>query len=260
MLARTYKDRAMHSKTSRDAWKFLGRAAEIYARAYQINGGYWTGINAATAALLLGQKESATKLAKDVRLSCLRELRNARSDKYWLFATLGEAALILRDWSQATNWYGKAGEIGRRRFGDLQSSRRNARLLLGHWKADPSEIEHFLHIPRVVVFAGHLIDQTGRRTPRFPKELEPTVANAIRQRLEDVGAGVGYSSAACGSDILFLEAMLDRGGEVGTPRRGGHVPRRGDRATADVGRPRRRRHGQTQARIRSGSGGAWAIQ
>jgi hypothetical protein len=25
---------------------------------------------------------------------------------------------------------------------------------------------------------------------------------------------VGYSSAACGSDILFLEAMLDRRGEV----------------------------------------------
>jgi len=87
-------------------------------------------------------------------------------------------------------------------------------LLLRHWKADPSEIERCLQIPRVAVFAGHLIDQSGRGTPRFPKELEPTVANAIRQRLEEVGAGVGYSSAACGSDILFLEAMLDRGGEV----------------------------------------------
>ena len=214
MLARTYKDRATHSKSARDVRKFLRRAAETYAHAYEINGGYWVGINAATTALLIGKKERATKLAKNVRLSCLRELRNVRSDKYWLSATLGEAALILRDWSQATNWYGQAGQIGRHRFGDLQSSRRNARLLLRHWKADRSEIERCLQIPRVAVFAGHLIDQSGRGTPRFPKELEPTVANAIRQRLEEVGAGVGYSSAACGSDILFLEAMLDRGGEV----------------------------------------------
>jgi hypothetical protein len=71
MLARTYKDRATHSKTARDVRKFLGRAAEIYARAYQINGSYWAGINAATTTLLIGKKESATKLAKDVRLSCL---------------------------------------------------------------------------------------------------------------------------------------------------------------------------------------------
>ena len=59
-----------------------------------------------------------------------------------------------------------------------------------------------------------MIDQPGRGKPRFPKELEPAVANAIRSRLETADAGLGYASAACGSDILFLEAMLDRGGEI----------------------------------------------
>src|SRR5438094_7306723 len=41
MLARTYKDRAARSKTLRETRKFLSRAAEIYAHAYQLKGGYW---------------------------------------------------------------------------------------------------------------------------------------------------------------------------------------------------------------------------
>src|SRR5262249_5970146 len=135
-------------------------------------------------------------------------------DHYWLFATLGEAALILRDWSEAANWYRQAGQVGRRSFCDFQSSRRNARLILRHWKVDSSQIEQYLHIPRVLGFFGHMIDQPHRRKPRFPKELEPAVTNAIRSRLETADAGLGYASAACGSDIIFLEAMLDREGEI----------------------------------------------
>jgi class 3 adenylate cyclase len=214
MLARTYKDLAARSQSPSDARNFLSRAAEIYADAYQIKGGYWPGINAATTALLIGKTERALSLAKQVNVACLRRLRRAHNDHYWLFATLGEAALVLRDWSEAANWYRRAGQVGRRSFGDLQSSRRNARLLLRHWKVDSSEIEQYLHIPRVLVFSGHMIDQPNRGKPRFPKELEPAVTNAIRSRLETADAGLGYASAACGSDILFLEAMLDREGEI----------------------------------------------
>jgi class 3 adenylate cyclase len=214
MLARTYKDLAARSQSPSDARNFLSRAAEIYADAYQIKGGYWPGINAATTSLLIGKTERALSLAKQVNVACLRRLQRARTDHYWLLATLGEAALILRDWSEAANWYRRAGQVGRRNFGDLQSSRRNARLLLRHWKVDSSEIEQYLHIPRVLVFSGHMIDQPHRGKPRFPKELEPAVTNAIRSRLETADAGLGYASAACGSDILFLEAMLDREGEI----------------------------------------------
>jgi len=214
MLARTYKDRAGRAANSREAQKFLRLAAETYGQAHQLKGGYWTGINAATTALLIGQKDHAAKLARDVRTSCLAELQRAFGDKYWLFATLGEAALILREWSQAKDWYAQAAEIGRRRFGDLQSSRRNARLLLDYWKVDALEIEQSLQIPRIIVFAGHMIDHPSRATSRFPPQLEPAVAREIKARIEKIGAGLGYASGACGSDILFLEAMLERGGEI----------------------------------------------
>lgn len=66
---------------------------------------------------------------------------------------------------------------------------------------------------RVFVFSGHMIDTPGRAQPRFPPALEPAVDGAIRDALARAGAGpsdIGISSAACGGDVLFAEAMLDR--------------------------------------------------
>src|SRR5205823_12226137 len=118
------------------------------------------------------------------------------------------------DLSEAGDWYARAAEEGKNRFGDLNSSRRNARLILNHWKEDPDWIDKYLRVPSVMVFAGHMIDHPHRAEPRFPKELESFVRNEIQQRIEKLQPGFGFSSAACGSDILFLEAMLDRDAEV----------------------------------------------
>jgi hypothetical protein len=127
---------------------------------------------------------------------------------------LGEAALVRREWSEAEAWYQRAGEMGRGQFRQLQSTRRQARLLMEHLGGDRDRIERCFAIPRVAVFAGHMIDRPERVTPRFPPRLELAVQAAINQRIEQRGIGVGYASAACGSDILFLEAILERGGEA----------------------------------------------
>jgi len=214
MLGRTYKDLAIAAPTADQRAQFLKRAAETYAEAYRISGGYWSGINAATMNLLVGETERATDLAQKVRAQCLKVIVNPTGDSYWELAALGEAALIARDLAQAAQWYGRAANQGRNRFGDLQSSRRNARLILQHWSEDPDWIDNYLRIPSVVVFAGHMIDRPDRETPRFPIELEPLVAKEIREKIEALKPGFGFSSAACGSDILFLEAMLDYGAEI----------------------------------------------
>jgi len=214
MLGRTYKDLAIAAATSDQRAQFLKRAAETYAEAYRTSGGYWSGINAATMSLLVGQTAQANELARKVREQCLKEVEGRTGDSYWELAALGEAALILRDLSQAGKWYGRAAKKGRNRFGDLQSSRRNARLILQHWKENPAWIDNYLRTPNVIVFAGHMIDRPDRVAPRFPPQFEPLVAKKIRQKLDELEPGFGFSSAACGSDILFLEAMLDRGAEV----------------------------------------------
>jgi class 3 adenylate cyclase len=214
MLGRTYKDLAATAATADRRRKFLKSGAKMYGEAYRTTGGYWSGINAATMNLLIGENDRAQKIANKVREQCLKEVEDPRGDSYWEFAALGEASLVCRDLTQAGEWYSRAAEKSSGRYGDLDSSRRNARLILKHWNEDPSWIDKYLRVPSVVVFAGHMIDRPGRSEPRFPEELASAVGAQIQQKLDKLEPGFAFSSAACGSDILFLEAMLDRGAEV----------------------------------------------
>jgi class 3 adenylate cyclase len=75
-------------------------------------------------------------------------------------------------------------------------------------------IDQWLPLPRVVLFSGHMLDQPGRQQPRFPASLEPAVYAAIRDWLASNNGLIGISSAACGADLLFLEAVHELGGET----------------------------------------------
>lgn len=66
----------------------------------------------------------------------------------------------------------------------------------------------------VIVFSGHLIDAPDRREPRFPAWLEPRVKQALWDHLVERNPVVGVGAAACGSDILFLEAVRRLGGSI----------------------------------------------
>ena len=217
ILARTHKDLALSAADEAERLQKLQTAYDLYARAYRGTGGYWTGINAATLATLLGQRETARDLAQAVQKQCLEELKRLEAsdgNRYWALATLGEAALNLGTWPEAERWYREAAQAGVQRLGDLNSSRRQATLLLAYLGNDSQWIDELLRIARVVVFAGHMIDQPGRARPRFPAQLVPAVQEAIRAWLRHGDGLIGYSSAACGSDILFLETVLDLKGEA----------------------------------------------
>jgi hypothetical protein len=69
-------------------------------------------------------------------------------------------------------------------------------------------------VTRAILFSGHMIDAPDRTSPRFPPALEPAVDTAIQHaidRLQPDRGDVAVCSGACGGDILFAEAMLDRG-------------------------------------------------
>ncbi len=220
LLARAHKDFANRATDPRDKTRQWELAYETYASAYERTRGYWSGINAATIARYLNHQDQAVTLANRVTEQCLQELSRVTGNPgelYWLQATLGEAALIRGEFSDAIKWYTQAGRGAGRRYGDLASTRRNARLLFAVMDLDPVQrqrIEACFQIPRVVVFAGHMIDQPGRPKPRFPNYLAPQVYQKIADALARLDARIGVASAACGSDILFLEAMLKREGEI----------------------------------------------
>ncbi len=224
ILARTHKDLALSAPNAQAREQELRNAHHYYSTAFRLAKGsnaervkkFWTGINAATTALLISETRLAHELAREVEEICQEELtRNGETSRwaYSALATLGEAALVLGERAQALKWYTQAMRTGQRRWGDVSATRRSMHLLVDHLKESAAEFDAALEIPRVIIFAGHMIDGPRRSVPRFPARLEPAVKSALRHVLAQLNAGFGYSSGACGSDILFLETMLERDAE-----------------------------------------------
>ena len=220
LLARAHKDLADRTDDPERKRQYWQSAYELYHRAAQETGGYYTGINAATLAKILGRDQEAAELALGVRGSCQEDLAACQAeggDAYWSVATLAESALILNNLQEAEDYYQQAVHLAGNRFGDVASTRRNARLLmdgldLGH--EDRARLEGCFQVPGVVVFSGHMLDRPGRPEPRFPSHLEARVKAAVRDHLLDLDGRIGFSSAACGSDLIFLETVLELGGEI----------------------------------------------
>jgi class 3 adenylate cyclase len=217
LLARTSKDLGLKAADPDVRRNHFRRAFELYGEAYQRTGGVWTGINAATMAVALGDIDGARDLAVGVRARCQEELKLVETnggDRYWSVATLGEVALILGDWSEAMERYASLSDLAPERFGDLSSTRRNARLILDCLGTDRAFIDHCFRLPRVVLFYG---GSFALRTPAWrgwQPDLEEQMRGVIGARLREVNGHIGYSSAACVPDLLFLEALLEDGGEA----------------------------------------------
>jgi class 3 adenylate cyclase/tetratricopeptide (TPR) repeat protein len=220
MLGRVYKDLAWQESDEGQREGLFRQSVGYYEEAYREHGSYWTGINVATLARLRGDERRARQVAEDVRRQCRAELdkqpapARARKDLYWPLATLGEAALVLGDLDEAGRLYRQAYEAAPKEFGHLNSTRGHARRLLEHSGSDAALLDGWLPVPKVVIFAGHMIDQPGRRSERFPARCAEAVKAAIKVWLAEQHALIGFSSAACGSDILFQEALHESGGEA----------------------------------------------
>jgi len=132
-------------------------------------------------------------------------------DKYWAIATMGEASVLMNKFEEAKGHYKKAVGLAKENWGYQNSSKKQLKLM----SEIIPEAEIVLHkcfpVPKVVVFAGHMIDQKGRAKKRFPPEIEEQVKGEIRRRIKEWGDVEGFSSAACGSDILFLEVLREMG-------------------------------------------------
>jgi tetratricopeptide (TPR) repeat protein len=207
ILAGRYKQRWLAGGRTNVA--DLRAAFEIYRETYERTKVTYPGINAAAMALELGNRAECGRIAQKI-LSVL-EAVHAQLD-HWGLATLGEACLLLGDLENATKWYGKAVADSPKRHQDIAVMRRQARRDLANLGLRPDALDDVLYIPRVTAFSGHMVDAPERETPRFPKEKVSAVRKAIAERLKQHGIGYGFSSAARGSDLLFLEELKKRGG------------------------------------------------
>jgi len=219
ILARTHKDLALRAPEPAARERHLREGHALYARAFAsarerkaAGDAIYTGINAATMAVLLGELGEARRLAREVRAICLDDASAAAG--YWREATLGEAALILGEDGAAAAHYGAAARLAAGRHGDLATTRKQARLLSGQLPGSAAAVAEVLRIPPVLVYTGHMLDAPGRAAPRFPAALEGAVRAALRERLAALAPAAAYGSAACGADLLCLELVRELGGET----------------------------------------------
>ena len=210
LIARVYKDLWRRSGRVEDA----RRARDAYGRGFEASGGSWTGINAATLSWIVGDRTRAAQIAALVLDATDLAAPRTEADRYWHAATRGEALLLLGRESGALAAYSHAASLAGRRYAAVATSRQQLQLLAAHGFPVPPALLALLPPPAVLVSIGHMLDRPGRPAPRFPPSAEGAVGALIARHLDETDARIGYSSAACGSDLLFIEAMLTRGAEV----------------------------------------------
>lgn len=207
LLGRTYKDRWCADPDNAD---YLRQAFDSYNRAFEVPpADSYPGINAATIAFLLKETDKAGQIARTVLEICQQQ-----PDDYWKHATVAEALVVLGDADGARDAYRAAAACERDNLRALSSTRKQARVLSRQLYGRADAFDDCFPIPKLVVFSGHMIDAPDRRTPRFPASKEGEIKQLLEKQLAAMNAGIGFASAASGSDILFLEAMLARGGTI----------------------------------------------
>jgi hypothetical protein len=200
----------------KDFWKNSGEeqfariSRDTYLQSYKKEKNYYTGINAATMSLFIDEREFSIEFAKEI-IDYVQKLAKG----YWSYATLGEAFFITGDLDSSLENYKRAAEIAKSNFGDFVSTIQQFSLLkLAFPDINVDEFLKILYPPQVAVFTGHMIDSPERKEPRFPDYLENEVRIRLRETLAKLNVSIVYTSAACGSDIILIEEMLKRNGEV----------------------------------------------
>lgn len=129
---------------------------------------------------------------------------------HWGLATLGEAYLLKGRIDDARDWYAKAAAKAAGRHQDIAVMRRQARMNLEAQGKPRDLLDAVLPVPRVLAYTGHRVDAPGRVPPRFPMEKVPAVRQAIRDKLQGLGALHGFGGAASGTDLLVLQELVGR--------------------------------------------------
>jgi len=200
LAGRIWKDEAFDHEGAERAL-FLRKAAAAYENAFKRSGADFPAINAASLYAMLGERERAAALAGPIAA-------NGASDNYWDRATLVEALLLLGRGEEALAHAAAAAADAQAapRAGDRASTCRQIARLAASGAIDATQaaaIVALLRPPPVGVYCGRMFRAGG--------EGEARAARAIAEALDTQPLSALIGPLACGADILFAEAALDRG-------------------------------------------------
>lgn len=205
--ARIAKDRALAASAGERA-ELAADAAGRYLAVHERTGGYYPAINAATLSLIAGDEPGSRRLAE----TTLELVDRSAEEDYYAAATEAEAQLLLGDAGAAEEALERAAAAADGDHVALAGTRRQLRMICGHAGADEAVLAP-LAGPTVVHYCGHRIAAPGE-PGRFPADREDAAREAIAAELDRRPVGVAFGSLASGADILWAEALLERGAEL----------------------------------------------
>lgn len=184
------------------------QSRDTYLNNFTKTNNYYTGINAASMSAILMQTQKSKEIAGEVIV-----LIDPDTHDFWEQATLAEAWLLTKNKEKSLTYYVKARKSAGTDWGKITSVYHQL-WLLNHYLAVSKDVLKMFQPPTIIAFTGHMIDTADRSIPRFPEALAADVKQSIKNTILTQHAQIGYSSLACGGDILFAEAMEEAGGEV----------------------------------------------
>lgn len=225
-LARTYRDLAREEADSKTKQEYFLMAAESSEQGLKQPS---DGENLAELighAYLLGQIAQFTRLGGDSSRSgtaikqVIRTCDQAESlgaddsQKFWLETNRAEMALLEGDLKSAAAHYCEMASLAPDQLSSISANASVCRMLLAELGHPQDTLDHCFSLPPVVIYSGHMFDLPGRKTERFPAQRENALKAAIADWLDEHKVLHGHGSASAGADLLFAEALLERGGRL----------------------------------------------
>ena len=184
-------------------------AADRYADVFEQTGGHYPGINAATMALLAGDRARSTDLARRVLETCRRGLPLDPEEAYYRKASEAEAHLLLEQPGAANMALRSAIACDRENFIAHATTLRQLRLIVARLGLNGAWLDA-LEPPRPAHFAGHLFS-SGDGPDAVSSADEAALKSQIATIVERENLGPVHGALAAGSDILIAEAALAAG-------------------------------------------------
>lgn len=203
--------RVARRQTAQDALRFYELALKIHPRPIKAL------LASAAMSLILSEQGSALRSrAEESARQALQLAKTLEQDEGPGVAVVHARAIahtILGELDIAfANYHDMAGLHGVK-VADLAGARYDAQFLAEAVGQPRSFFKSAFPPLQLVVFSGHLPDPPGQRG-RFPIEILDLVRKRLSAQVIDADVRVGLVNAAAGADLLFIEALRERGAEV----------------------------------------------
>lgn len=185
-------------------------SAAKYEAAFQATKGFYSGVNAATMALMAGMPDEMIAARVDAILALLPQTSNLDpEDHYFVEATRAECFLLMGEGDKARLSLRGAIKFDPLNYAAHATTLKQFRLILKAKNQDAYWLKEFTP-PRAVHFAGHIWDD--KTTPLTSSGDD--IATLLSDHIQAHDIGYGYGALAAGADIIFAESLLSDGAQL----------------------------------------------